>query len=151
MVDLLHKNKNGGLMFKVDFEKAYDSINQNFLKFTIEKMGFVMRWRNWIMECNSSPFVAILINEAPTKTVKLRKGLRQGCPFSPFLFNMATKVFSCLMNSARRKYLCTSFSIGSQGMSLSHLQYANDTLLFCMVDLESLHNLKRVKMCSDEF
>ncbi|GKD85303.1 cysteine-rich receptor-like protein kinase [Tanacetum coccineum] len=38
-VDYLKKNRSKGLIFKVDFEKAYDSLNWRFLIDKMNKMG----------------------------------------------------------------------------------------------------------------
>nr|KYP49446.1 Transposon TX1 uncharacterized [Cajanus cajan] len=42
------------LFFKVDFEKAYDSVNWGFLQLVMERMGFPLQWRRWIAECLST-------------------------------------------------------------------------------------------------
>ncbi|PWA92818.1 reverse transcriptase domain, Reverse transcriptase zinc-binding domain protein [Artemisia annua] len=50
------------LLFKVDFEKAFDSVNWNFLLKTMEKMGFGRRWMSWMKGCLSSATVSVLVN-----------------------------------------------------------------------------------------
>lgn len=75
-------------MFEVDFEKACDSLSWSSLDFTMEKMGFRVKWKGWIMEYVSLASMAILVKGAPTKIVKLNRGLKQNCPLSPFLFNI---------------------------------------------------------------
>lgn len=47
VVDALKKG-NRGLMFKIDFEKAYDCVNWSFLDLIMRKMAFRDRWRLWI-------------------------------------------------------------------------------------------------------
>lgn len=47
-VEFLKKSKKKGLIFKVDFEKAYDSVEWGFLLGVLEEMGFGERWRKWI-------------------------------------------------------------------------------------------------------
>ena len=66
------KNKNGGLLVKLDFEKAYDSVDHNFL----DDMGFGRKWRQWMGYCISSPWISILVNGSPTREFGLEKGLR---------------------------------------------------------------------------
>lgn len=46
VVDELRKRGSGGILFKIDFEKAYDCISWNFLELCMVKMGFRERWRS---------------------------------------------------------------------------------------------------------
>ena len=61
-VDYLKKRKEKGLIFKVDFEKAYDSINWRFVIDIMKRMGFGGKWCNWISSCLSSATMSILVN-----------------------------------------------------------------------------------------
>ncbi|PWA62924.1 hypothetical protein CTI12_AA358850 [Artemisia annua] len=54
------------LMLKVDFEKAFDTLNWSFLDSTMSQMGFSHKWRKWIHSCLDSAFASILINGSPT-------------------------------------------------------------------------------------
>lgn len=75
-----------GVMFKVDFEKAYDSVSWAFLSFIMEKMGFSAVWRKWILECLNTTSVSVLVNGNPKEEFSMGQGLRQGDPLSPSLF-----------------------------------------------------------------
>ncbi|GJX53707.1 putative RNA-directed DNA polymerase, eukaryota, reverse transcriptase zinc-binding domain protein [Tanacetum coccineum] len=74
------------LLFKVDFEKAFDSVNWNFLLNIMRQIRFSLKWRKWISSCLSSASISVLINGSPSKEFKLERGLRQGYTLSPFLF-----------------------------------------------------------------
>ena len=50
-IDFLRKTKRKGLVFKVDFEKAYDTVDWGFLLDGLENMGFGEKWRKWIKTC----------------------------------------------------------------------------------------------------
>ncbi|GJS62203.1 RNA-directed DNA polymerase, eukaryota [Tanacetum coccineum] len=56
------------LLFKVDFEKAYDSVRWDFLDEVLRKYGFGDKWRRWIQSCLSSSRGSILINGSPTRS-----------------------------------------------------------------------------------
>nr|GEU29994.1 transposon TX1 uncharacterized [Tanacetum cinerariifolium] len=50
------------LLFKVDFKKAFDSVNWTFLQNIIRQMGFGTKWRSWIHSCLSSASISVLVN-----------------------------------------------------------------------------------------
>lgn len=54
-----------GLVFKVDFEKAYDLVNWSFSHQVLERQGFRSRWISWIKGCLCLPNFSILINGRP--------------------------------------------------------------------------------------
>nr|GFB46310.1 cysteine-rich receptor-like protein kinase [Tanacetum cinerariifolium] len=78
--------KKQSLIFKVDFEKAYDSVRWDFLDDVLKKFGFGNKWCNWIQCCLNSSRGSILVNGNPTEEFQFFKGLKQGDPLSPFLF-----------------------------------------------------------------
>jgi hypothetical protein len=51
VVKLAKKSKKECLIFKVDFEKAYDSVNWGFLEYMLQRFGFGPKWIDWIRAC----------------------------------------------------------------------------------------------------
>ncbi|GKE76762.1 RNA-directed DNA polymerase, eukaryota, reverse transcriptase zinc-binding domain protein, partial [Tanacetum coccineum] len=74
------------MLFKVDFEKAFDSVSWRYLDYVLDKLGFGIKWRNWIKAGLASARTSILINGSPTSEFSLKRCLRQGDPLAPFLF-----------------------------------------------------------------
>ncbi|GJW22502.1 RNA-directed DNA polymerase, eukaryota [Tanacetum coccineum] len=54
--------KKQSLIFKVDFEKAYDSVRWDFLDDILKKFGFGDRWYGWIRSCLNSSRGSIIVN-----------------------------------------------------------------------------------------
>jgi len=54
------------LLFKVDFEKAYDSVDLNYLDTIMQKMNFPTLWRKWMSECIGTATASVLVNGCPT-------------------------------------------------------------------------------------
>ncbi|PNX58581.1 ribonuclease H, partial [Trifolium pratense] len=93
-------------------------------------MGFPTLWRKWIKECVCTATASVLVNGSPTDEFPLERGLRQGDPLSPFLFLLAVEGLHVLMEAMVERNLFTGYSVGDiTPVSVSHLQFADDTLL----------------------
>jgi hypothetical protein len=111
VVDEARKHKKELLLFKVDFEKAYDSIDWNYLDAVMLKMGFPTLWRKWIKECIGTASTSVLVNGSPTEEFYLERGLRQGKPLFPFLLLLAAEGFRVLMESLSVNHFFTSYTV----------------------------------------
>ncbi|CAJ2673682.1 unnamed protein product [Trifolium pratense] len=130
VVDEARKSKKELLLFKVDFEKAYDSVEWGYLEDVMGRMGFPTLWRKWIKECVSTATASVLVNGSPTDEFPFERGLRQGDPLSPFLFLLAAEGLNVLMEAMVDRNMFTGYSVGNLAqVSVSHLQFADDTLL----------------------
>jgi hypothetical protein len=84
----LHKKRIDEVLLKLDFEKAYDKVKWDFLQQALRMKGFNPKWCKWIQEFISHGSVGIKVNEDIGHYFQTRKGLRQGDPLSPILFNI---------------------------------------------------------------
>ena len=64
------------------------------------------------------------------KPFKMEKGLRQGDPLSPYLFILVSEALVCLLKKADDLNLIEALHLGKTKVSLKHLQFADDTLIF---------------------
>jgi len=129
-VDDSRKSKKELLLFKVDFEKAYDSVDWEYLDSVMGKMCFPTLWRKWIKECVMTATTFVLVNGSPTNEFSLGRGLHQGDPLSPFLFLLAAEGLNNMMKAMCESTLFRGYSVGSDNPMIgSHLQFVDDTLL----------------------
>ncbi|RVX05281.1 Transposon TX1 uncharacterized 149 kDa protein [Vitis vinifera] len=142
IVDERRRSGEKGVVFKIDFEKAYDHVKWDFLDHVLEKKGFSPRWRKWMSGCLSSVSFAILVNGSAKGWVKASRGLRQGDPLSPFLFTLVADVLSRMLMRAEERNLMEGFRVGRNRTRVSHLQFADDTTFFSNSREEELQTLK---------
>ena len=99
----LKRTKQEGIILKLDFEKAYDRVSWNFLEEVLIRKGFFQTWVDWMMKAINGGRVAINVNGERGEFFRSHKGLRQGDPLSPLLFNLIGDAFLAMLNSACRK------------------------------------------------
>ncbi|RVW16678.1 LINE-1 reverse transcriptase-like [Vitis vinifera] len=141
VIDSWQKRGEKGLICKLDIEKAFDNINWQFLLKVLHKMGFGSKWIGWMWSCISTIKYSMLVNGVPAGFFSSSKGLRQGDPLSPYLFIMGMEVLSALISRAVEGgfiYGCRIWKGRGQPVNITHLLFADDTIVFCEAKKESL-------------
>ena len=108
------------------------------------KTGFVERWINLIMQCITSITYAIRINGSPRGRIIPSKGIRQGDPLSPYLFLLCVEGLSSLIKATVNSGHMGGIAICRGCLKLSHLFFADDSLIFCKASLKECASLQRV-------
>ena len=127
----LRSGSNAQMAVKLDMSKAYDRVEWDYLQAIMLKLGFNDRWVRLIMECVSSVSYAVMVNGEPKGYIKPQRGLRQGDPLSPYLFLLCAEVLSALLRKVERDSLIKGVSICRGGPRISHLFFADDSIIFC--------------------
>ena len=131
-------------LFKIDFDKAYDNVNWEFLLSVMNQMDFPPLWCEWIRGILVSARSSVLVNGSPTFEFGCQKGIRQGDPLSPFLFLILMEAFSGLMKKACDIGAFDGLRLPNDGPVLSHLLYADDAMLMGEWSIVNFENMKRV-------
>nr|XP_009757737.1 PREDICTED: uncharacterized protein LOC104210521 isoform X2 [Nicotiana sylvestris]XP_016467055.1 PREDICTED: uncharacterized protein LOC107789716 [Nicotiana tabacum] len=114
---------------------------------SLKHMNFGDKWIEWINYCISTVRCSILINGNPRGFFKSHRGLRQGDPLSPCLFTLVMEAFSMMLKRAENLGWIKGMSfgrIGAEKVTLSHILYADDTLLLCETDNEQMLFLRGI-------
>lgn len=141
--ELIHHISHSGkqaVFVKIDFRKAFDSINWNFLIRVMRARHFPERWIGWIQALWYSSSSKVCINGMESDLIFHKRGLRQGDPLSPMLFNVAVDVFQRMVqvaNSVLQRSLSRKIS-----QALVAMQYADDTAVVARADLDTLISFK---------
>ena len=116
---------------KLDISKAYDRVEWKFVEQIMQKLGFCDRWIALIMKCITTVQYSVLINGDICGNIIPTRGLRQGDPLSPYLFLLCAEGFSSLLREAEENQHIQGVSVSRGGPRVSHLFFADDSILFC--------------------
>ena len=125
MLQLCHKRKVPTLVLKLNFAKAFDTVNWDCLMRVMAARGFSAQWCSWVRMLLETSHTAVLVNGCPGPWFTCKRGLRQGDPMSPYLFLLVADVLQALIKHERSVHNPLDHS-----ESCSVLQYADDTLIF---------------------
>jgi hypothetical protein len=140
----LHSKKLDGVLFKIDFEKAYDKIKWPFLQQVLRMNGFPVKWCDWVTKFIQGGSVGIKVNDDIGHYFQTLKGLCQGDPLSPMLFNIAADMLAILIARAKEDGQVGGLIPHLVEGGVSILQYADDTILFMEHDPEKAVNMKLI-------
>ena len=133
-----------GVLLKIDFEKAYDKVSWSFLQQAMRMKGFDPKWCQWINDYIKKGSVGIRVNDDIGHNFQTRKGLRQGDPLSPILFNVVADMLAILISRAKKDGQVAGLIPHLVEGAVSILQYADDTIIFMDHDLEKALNMKLI-------
>ncbi|GJU56847.1 putative reverse transcriptase domain, reverse transcriptase zinc-binding domain protein [Tanacetum coccineum] len=123
--------------FKVDIQKAYDTVDWKFLHDVLIGFRFHSHMIGWIMECVTSTSFSLSINGNLHGYFKGKRGLRQGDPMSPYLFTLVMEVFTRMLHRRACESGCFTYHRYCSKLNLINLCFADDLFLFSHGDVES--------------
>ena len=106
------RNGESGFIFKLHYEKAYDRIDISFLIKVLESRGFSPRWVSLVKTLLDNGSVGVRINDTNSEYFIAGRGVRQGDPISPLLFNLTAEVFTKMLMKAAGHGQITGLQIG---------------------------------------
>ncbi len=136
-----------GIILTVDYyEKAFDSLNWNFMFKSLELFNFGKNFIRWIKILYNNIEGAVINNGHVSQFFTLQRGIRQGCPLSAYLFIISIEI---LAHHIRQDKNIKGVNIFDKEIKLSQL--ADDTT--CVLsDLKSLEILlvtfKKFSLCA---
>ena len=151
LIYYLNKTKKAGILLMIDFEKAFDSLEWEFLEKTLQHFNFGNNIRNWIKCCYNNIDSMVINNGHSSERFPIGRGVRQGDPLSPYLFILCTEILArSILNHGDIKGL----KIDNSEFILSQL--ADDTTFFlepdensfktCLKLLEQFSNISGLKI-----
>lgn len=114
---------------KIDLAKAFDSVNWRFLLNTLRAMNMPHQFVRWIELCVCSPSFSVQVNGELAGFFQSKRGLRQGCALSPYLFVICINVLSHMLDKAAARGLI-GYHPRCKNILLTHLCFVDDLLVF---------------------
>jgi hypothetical protein len=102
------------VVLKLDFEKAFDTIEHTTILSMLQALGFLKKWINWTKEILTLASSAVLLNGVPGKAFQCKRGVRQGEPLSTLLFFLVAELLQQVLNKA------ATFNLLHYPLNLTH-------------------------------
>ncbi|KAL3839320.1 hypothetical protein ACJIZ3_023911 [Penstemon smallii] len=135
------RGKKGFCAIKIDLSKAYDRVEWNLLYCILKHIGICDKFINWVKQCISTCSFSFLINGAPFGLIRPSRGIRQGDPFSPYLFIIYTELLSRFLIKEENNGTFKGIKIARTCPTISHLLYADDLVIYCRANHEDVETI----------
>jgi hypothetical protein len=147
IVHELSRTRRQGVLFKINFEKAYDKVHWDFVQEVMEKKDSLIIGLGRPCALFRGGGVCINVNGERTPFFRTFQGLRQGDPLSPLVFNLLAETLASLMMKASKQRKLRGVLTHLIPEGITHIQYAYDTILMVEGDDASVINMKFILYC----
>ena len=113
------------------------------MRLILSQIGLNLQTTNWIMAFVSSVNFGVLLNGSPSKFFKPHRGVRQGCPLSPYLLLLVIEGLGRMLLRYKNLGLIQGIKI-SQKTKFTHLLFVDDVMMFGAALLNERHHSKEI-------
>ncbi|XP_030479107.1 uncharacterized protein LOC115696342 [Cannabis sativa] len=147
IIHAIHSRRSGKLgwaAIKLDMEKAFDRVEWKFIHLMLAHVGFPPSFISLIMKCLSTITYRLSLNGKLSDPFHSTRGIRQGDPLSPYLFLLVAEGLSAAIRFHEVNGNFSGIKICRGAHSLSHLLFADDSMLFSPVSPRSSESLNAI-------
>ena len=142
LIEYTSLKKQPGFILLIDFEKAFDTIRWSYLYRCLKFFNFGEMFTKWVKVIYNNIQSTIINNGHTSEYFKLSRGIRQGCPISPYLFIIAVEVMAIYIRQSKD---IKGIWVGNAEFKISQL--ADDTGMF----VQDIQSIKNVIKCLEDF
>lgn len=130
------------VVLKIVFEKAYDRVNWAFIHEILIGRGFGSLFISWILKLLHNSQTCININGSLTHYFICKRGLRQGDPLSPYLFNLVADSLCKIIDKGRLHHQIHGLGPPvHDGLAIVNCHYVDDIIFFLKADIRNVENI----------
>eukprot|EP00253_Pinus_taeda_P025043 PITA_25043 len=142
--------KEQGMLIKLDMCNAFGKVNRSFLYRVLLSFVFSQDFINLIKACLEKIWIAPMINGKPANFFLATKGLRQGCPLSPFLYILMADSLSRKLTLEKQNGSILGIRIEKGIEPVNYELFTDDSLLLGGASSRIASNFRTIlqKFCS---
>lgn len=137
--DIMHslqEDQSPGILFSIDFEKAFDSVSLSFIRKVLDLFNFGPSILQWFDTFYKNASLSVLVNGFSSHSFPYERACRQGDPLSPYLFILAAEILNVFVKNNNSIH---GIVVGEHEYKMT--QYADDTTFFIEANERSFLNL----------
>ncbi|XP_058775087.1 uncharacterized protein LOC131649341 [Vicia villosa] len=143
VMDMAKREGLNCLVLKVDYEKSYDYVSWDYIRYVMKKMDFGNKWISLMEASVLASSMYIIVNGSCMKDFKVEQGLRQGDPLSPLLFVIVMEGLTSLMEKETELEEYKGFQFGDNNI-VDILHFTDDTIILGDGGVQNLWSLKEI-------
>lgn len=128
-VDYLERVQQPGCILFLDFEKAFDRVDREWLHRCVERLGFGAHMKRWVRVLLSGTQARVAYNGFTTPHFPIEGGVAQGSPLSPLIFTLQAQPLAALLRKLQRHGVFKGIELPDKSQAPPSHQHADDTTL----------------------
>lgn len=136
--------KHKAFLLKVDLAKAFDRIEWHFIISALKRQGFSDKFVTLVYSCISSTSMAVNINGSLTDYFIPQRGIRQGCPLSPYLFILAVNELAIKLQHMSSDHDIQGITLGPGCPKIHCLMFVDDLIICGQATHAEAEKIKKV-------
>ena len=136
--------KENAFMLKADITKAFDTVKWPFVVQAMRMANFPSDLISLIQSCWSQARVTILVNGSGQGFITPTRGLRQGCPLSPYLFILAMELLTRQFQISLQAGNIKGIRLARSAPPITHILYADDLMVMGRAEEGEVQTIKQI-------